>query len=365
MTVEESPPEGPKDRRAEIDALMDRFRQDQSENRRQWMSAQSQVPRGLHHYTTIEGLVGITSACALWASDVRYMNDSSELSYAAGLIQEVVADVLSGVSNPTVRDALPAHRDGLANAFEYGARPFVACFCEYEDLLSQWRGYGTGQAGVSLGLNLSRLAQIGHLPPNTYLRKVVYDADLQRESVRTATESWLQTAETLLDSGTNAKAIFPYPAIWALQQALAEHHLCLKHPGYAEEQEWRLIKLVDVREELRLLDDKRRDEMMAATRQRMFEMGVDMPNHSTAWSHARAEGIDIRFRTSPLGIVPYVELPLREFAGLNAGQLPLTQVVHSPTTNPDLALESLHMFLESRGYGFHTDIKLSGIPLRR
>src|SRR4051794_37392114 len=92
------------------------------------------VPKRLYHYTTLAGLMGIVSDSTLWASDARFLNDSSELSYAAQLIDGVVTEQVAGVTSDLLRDALPT-RSGFANGFEYGRRPFVACFCEEDDLL--------------------------------------------------------------------------------------------------------------------------------------------------------------------------------------------------------------------------------------
>lgn len=357
------PPPEVADKRKQIDDLREEFRAAQ-------LAADAVVspagpPRRLHHYTTLNGLTGITSSSSVWASDVRYMNDASELSYAVDLIAELVRGRLAEVGNDMLRPLLPT-RFGFANAFEYGARPFVACFCEEEDLLSQWRGYRAGETGYSLGMDLSLVATVGDLPPNTYLRKVIYDPDVQRQQVGDVVDIWLETAASLLtaDRGLHAEDVFPYPAIWALQEALAEHHLCFKHPAFAEEREWRLIKLVDVREELRLLDQQRTEEMLRATNERMRGMGVEIPDVRTAWGEARAEGIDIGFRPSSVGLVPYVALPLRDRAGVFTGRLPLWQVIQGPTANPELALESLRMYLESGGYGFHTEVRPSQIPLR-
>jgi hypothetical protein len=52
---------------------------------------------------------------------------------------------------------------------------------------------------------------------------------------------------------------------------------------FEEEPEWRLIKLVDVREELRLLEVQRYEQMLEATRERMREHGIEMPEAQTAW----------------------------------------------------------------------------------
>ena len=362
------PPDDPQEprttnKRKQMDELRGEFRAAQ-QVRAGAISIPHEPPRRLHHYTTLNGLLGITSSHSLWASDVRYMNDASELSYAADFVSEIVTETLAKVENEILRPVLPGY-PGFANAFEYGARPFVACFCEEEDLLSQWRGYRRGEAGYSLGMDLSIMATVG-LPPNTYLRKVFYDPDEQRREVSDVVDTWLRTAASLLEGerGLRPEDLFPYPAIWALQEALAEHHLCFKHPAFAEEREWRLIKLVDVREELRLLDYKRTTEMLEATRERMGELGVEMPDMRTAWGEANAEGIDIRFRTSPVGLVPYVELPLHDRAGIFTGRLPLWQVIQGPTSNAELSLESLQMYLESRGYGFHTEVRPSHIPLR-
>ena len=292
------------------------------------------------------------------------MNDASELKYSAKLIDGVIASIAREVSDETIRALIP-QRPGFANGFEHGARPFVACFCEENDLLSQWRGYGRGDAPAALGLDLSALSRFGLLPPRTYLRKVVYDEAVQKKQVADVVRTWLETAQELLSSeGTTPKEIFPYPAIWALQEALSEHHLCFKDPAFEEESEWRLIKLVDVREEVGLLDDRRWDVMMATMRERMRELGVEMPDEPLERLRRDAEGIEIRFRESSMGLVPYVELPLIDQAGVFMGRLPLWEVVQGPTREPDLALESLTMYLESRGYGFHTNVRKSCVPVR-
>lgn len=74
------------------------------------------------------------------------MNDSSELSYAAELISEVVGESIAAVEDESLKQLLPQRPD-VANAFEYGSRPFIACFCEAGDLLSQWRGTAKATAG--------------------------------------------------------------------------------------------------------------------------------------------------------------------------------------------------------------------------
>ena len=59
------------------------------------------IPRGgLYHYTTFSGLLGIIGKRCLWASDIRYMNDSAELRHTADLFAEVSRErMASGQAN--------------------------------------------------------------------------------------------------------------------------------------------------------------------------------------------------------------------------------------------------------------------------
>lgn len=318
----------------------------------------------LYHYTTLDGMLGITESAAIYASDARYMNDASEMTYASQAIASVVTTVVSEVEDEQLKATLPSRPD-FANTFAYGQRPFIACFCEQGDLLSQWRGYGGGAPAFSLGLDLSSLTMFGGLGPNTYLRKVIYDKAEQERTVRAITQDWIAAAREVISRGEEVGDVFPYPAIWALQQALAEHHLSFKHPSFAEEREWRIIKLVDVREELSLKAYLRSQARMRAMSDELRKLGHPRRPDVSEWNpYSSAEGVDIRFRRSATGLVPYVEIPLRERAGVFHERLPLWQVVQGPTDNPELAFEAASLYLESVDYGFHTYFRPSRIPLR-
>lgn len=365
-------------RRIDTDALIQSFSEDQLRAGNDLGALSGQIPRVLHHYTTMDGLDGITNSMTLWASDVRYMNDSTELEYAAQLIDEIVADALAGASESRLRDA---YVPGMANTFLTGPQPFISCFCEEGDLLSQWRGYVPGEAGVSLGFDLRFVEalqkDIFGAPGSRglYLRKVIYDPAEQRRRVRDVVETWLQTLSHLIAAdgpGHEWESVYPYPAIWSLSMALKEHHLSFKHPTFSEEREWRLIKLVDVQAEASAAEQAESEKRSAAAEQRMNALLATIGRRPIARTDLRTlpqrfavEGIPVRFRPTPLALVPYVALKLESTAGTHMGQLPLTQVVQGPAPHAELSLESLHMFLRFRGYGIHTSLSASSIPLRR
>ena len=53
----------------------------------------SDIPQEtLYHYTSFKGLLGIVDSGVLWASDVRYMNDSAEMKHTVDLIGRILPD---------------------------------------------------------------------------------------------------------------------------------------------------------------------------------------------------------------------------------------------------------------------------------
>src|SRR6266404_158808 len=44
--------------------------------------------KNLYHYTTQAGLLGIAKDKAIWMTDIRHLNDSTEFEYAMGLVQK-------------------------------------------------------------------------------------------------------------------------------------------------------------------------------------------------------------------------------------------------------------------------------------
>jgi hypothetical protein len=197
----------------------------------------------LFHYTTAPGLLGILrdgSPC-LWATDLRFLSDAEEAIYA----ERFFVDSLRAMENPALDPSQPAHQSAgdFGTAFE-GYRElvidalrakqfpvYVTCFCESGDLLSQWRGYGSDH-GYAIEFNRDALAELA-LPP--------YDApNLVR--VRYGDEA----AKDVLDDALKhmrSDANLGHPGVHSYYMArdLTSKLATIKHPGFSEEREWRLI----------------------------------------------------------------------------------------------------------------------------
>jgi hypothetical protein len=207
--------------------------------------------RLLWHYTGAVGLLGILDHRVLFASDVWFLNDASEVRFAQGRMLERVRQHL-GPDQPwlqellDVSEAKPGWLDDV----------FVTSFCEEPDLLSQWRGYAA--EGYAIGFAADGLAALGAGPGGPRLVRVDYGAESGRRRLRGLFE---QLAAGGPYSGEERERL--------ARTVLLPEMARVKEPSFSEEREWRLLVI-----------------------------------------EGRPERI--LFRLGPTGVVPYVEVALPE-----------------------------------------------------
>jgi hypothetical protein len=152
-----------------------------------WETHYQKMPEYLYHYTTGGGLVGIFASNKIWASNVLYMNDRSEVLYGIDLAKSIISDEKKQATAQTTKDFLT----GLENMLDPTRWLFdfyAACFCAKDDVLSQWRGYGGMGNGYALAVFPEELEKgSGNgMAPNVRLRKVIYDEKIQKAFVTAA-----------------------------------------------------------------------------------------------------------------------------------------------------------------------------------
>jgi hypothetical protein len=175
------------------------------------------TPDTIYHYTTITGLIGIITKLELWVSDCRFLNDGTEISYAQDIFY---AEVGRLSLNLTQEDGYV-----IAGSSIDRIHMLVACFCEDGDLLSQWRGYGLDQ-GYAIGFDVALLKalNIGEIRPVKY--------GIENPSEYFAEELSLASVPTA------------HPGVreWYDSMGILPRLASVKHPGFAEEHEWRLLR---------------------------------------------------------------------------------------------------------------------------
>lgn len=282
-------------------------------------------PHTLFHYTNSGGMRGILDSSRLWATDYRFLNDASEVSYAMKMFTEVVEERLTKSTNEINSEFL-RRTLRTVNLFDGMFDCYVTCFCERDDLLNQWRVYADAGGGYALGFNAKQIGlRVGKLKPaqDFMLRKVVYEEQLQRrllaEVIDYASGALMRTTEgSSVDASNTAIAL----CCQFVRAEAADYLICFKHPAFAVEEEWRLCHLV-----------------------------------------APGDDGHVLFRDGIYGLTPYVALDPSPMAGVHMDKLPLVKITHGPASDPSNIRFALAKLLKAKGYPF-THIEGSMLPLR-
>lgn len=280
----------------------------------------SDIPQErLYHYTSFKGLLGIVQIGSLWASDIRYMNDSAELKHTADLIRtEVIRRTGAGHAKP---DLLNQFLDWVTHRITNGHMLFAASFRSNGNLLSQWRGYSRHGKGVSLGFNSDYILDCAE-QQSFQIGKCIYSCERQEyliSQVIDVIEILAEQHELECNATTRTSS---YHAIFQLIESdLLRIAAILKHPSFQEEEEWRIVSPVIT------------DYVKAPV---LFREGNSM-------------------------LVPYIEFNLR---GGESVPLALEHLFLGPTPNKTISMNSLAMFLAKNGIQPKRGISYCQIPFR-
>lgn len=275
----------------------------------------------LYHYTSFAGLLGIVGAKTLWASDIRYMNDSAELKHTADLIRkEITKRIGAGHPKPNL---LNQFLDWVTHRITNGHMLFAASFRSNGNLLSQWRGYSRVGKGVSLGFNPEYILQSAQ-QHSFQIGKCVYDCEAQERLISQVIDS----IETLSEEkgpdldGQGKEGSRSYHTIFhIIESDLLRIAAILKHPSFREEEEWRVVSPVIT------------DYVNAPV---LFREGTSM-------------------------LVPYIEFNL---PGEGHSPIALEHLFLGPTPNITISMNSLTMFLSKNGIRPPKGISYCQIPYR-
>lgn len=287
-------------------------------------------PETLYHYTTVEGLLGIVRSRSLWVTDVEFMNDAQELRFGRPELRAALVERADRLCPPGSEDGGPdcSKATLLRSAAEHLDQPggifasrqwhavYVACFCESEDLLSQWRGYGAS-GGFAIGFRRSSLEALEHAARSSLDERLATLLAGSQEGVEHPSSPGTPTDIRLARVSYGDEAVDRVVAdvLSRIAQEPTDHPgaeghyrsktvllpslATIKHGSFREEQEWRLII-------------------------------------SASFGEA-----SVAFRSAHLGLIPYVELPLPERA--------IASVVVGPGEQRELRRHGVERLLDENG----------------
>jgi len=304
-------------------------------------------PELLYHYTTQEGLLGIVESGCIWATHLRYLNDTSEgeiVSHAiwGELNSRVNADPLMQlIGIPPAKDEKKLQCDdeetlsqGYRVLSEVTSRDvYVTSLSKQGNLLSQWRAYSGKSGGYSIGFSPDYLKTIGghfsvsrknFLPSEPLIACQYYDDKVKEqliEKIQKSVDSYIKEAEkTKREFTLNEQIGSRTPAGIAIRhfRPLSLECAITKDHAFHEEQEWRLVF-------------------------RLLNQCVE----------------DVFFRPGRSMLIPYLKIPLN----FQNQRMEIKRIYIGPAPNLTGARESVEMLLRKHGI-FGVDVKSSMIPYR-
>lgn len=226
-------------------------------------------PEGLlYHYTDQKGLLGILDSKSIWATHVRYLNDSSEFTLGWDKSWETLIRLVDQ-SDYEYKDQLRRiygrFRRVISNSPGH-SKYYVWCMTDDKaadaehrgfegDRLSQWRGYSGGGHGFSLGFDASALQTCFTTATKVVfsLGRRVYDEGKQDAHIEGLAAGHLkeflgkwsiyfhERRDPSLSPLDNFKNNLDYTIapILDMYTDFIEFGAFMKHPGFLEENEWR------------------------------------------------------------------------------------------------------------------------------
>jgi hypothetical protein len=302
---------------------------------RDWLHRHARAPEPvppLFHYTGAPAIRGILQSDSIWASGAQYMNDWMEVVYGYDIIMTGLRELVE--KRKLARRSRAVFKDVL-RMMESPDSPFIdayfAAFCEKGNLLSQWRAYA-GTQGFAVEFHplviKGELTLTTKAPArNLRLAKVEYDPARQQENFRGLIEELTDNIEQAkVGSPTEAA---PSTLVEFTRMVLSSWAATVKHPGFAEEQEWRVIFQPLITEEEKYL--------------------------STSEFVVRLEGPEF---------VTHVEfIPDKQVLGKHGHKLPIRSIVCGPNVDMRSAKRAVEILLRNNGYE-GVEIRKSEIPAR-
>jgi hypothetical protein len=267
----------------------------------------------LFHYTTAEGLKGIVESKSLWSSHAAFMNDPMELNYAVNFCKEMLNTEHPNINEPSrateldnlMYETVVVPLDSISNYLT----AFVSCFCEEDDLLSQWRGYTNASSAVSIGFDVSSLGTKGLTRAD--VRRVIYEKDLQAELILNVLHRWSGVITALLAQGEDLSNKLEVLRIGFIM-GFARIALTIKQPAFKEEREWRIVTL-----NFHLADPSTKDRFAVRLKDGVF--------------------------------VPYVEIKDQKPL-LNDPPMPITSIRLGPSSDFNISLIGVRNLLRVNGF---------------
>lgn len=295
-------------------------------------ASRREAPEMLFHCTgTLGAVVGMASSQKIWATDVRFLNDRTEIEHGMDLVADLLADRSLASSDIAMR-VVRFVSDRRSLGFDR-IRLFVFCLCQESDLANQWFMYADQGKGFELGFDLGPvggshgliLRDASRQQTPFALERVIYEEDEKRAELRQVLSDVIEALEAMPAPGSHEEVedLVARAGSMALGE-LYSRCAAMKHRSFRNEYEWRLVYLV-----------------------------------------ARGTEQEKYVQRRPPSFRPFVELELRGTSPDFLNRLPLRQVLVGPHMRLDNERILLREILEEGGFTeLLTHVRDAACPLQ-
>lgn len=202
-------------------------------------------PPILYHYTSMNVLEKITDSGVLWASEARFLNDSTEFEHARDYIRGKLEN--RATKKRALLDRLKEDLTIIDRRFDEHD-VFIASFSGEGDSLPQWRGYCSAGHGVAIGFNPDALTG-GEFEISKHFRPVPDDEPTFERSILKCAYTDKEKTKLVGDSldsyfyvieGKHS-SLSPNRGATFLLSTIQMCRPLFKNASFKEEKEWRLV----------------------------------------------------------------------------------------------------------------------------
>jgi len=210
------------------------------------------------YYTNAETASNIIKNKEIWMRSVRCMNDYSEVEYGLKIVLGVYRQSIEGeMFRNKLNEVFDKITDDIERVFvgwieELVKNTYITCMSEHltkEDemgRLSMWRAYGKN-SGIALVINPERVLSESGVLPVAISPVVYFGTDGIKTQLKIITHNIAKNIDQIRNQGKKA-------VIEMVFRVLMFGILCTKHPGVAEEKEWRIIYCPNIFMETKTLE---------------------------------------------------------------------------------------------------------------
>jgi Protein of unknown function (DUF2971) len=210
----------------------------------------------LYHYCSNDAFLSIIQTGRIRLSSLPLSNDSMEGKLVGKLLSKLVPNK---ILKKKIRQQFQETIEHIDNHY----MGFGFCLTTLNDRLSQWRGYADNGSGVAIGFSRKYLNQLitqnSIYHPTLAFKKVIYDSKTQKDTIKPIAKEMIDlinnhdalgsgleplNAEDNNTESSEASKIIPFRDTHAdltSNTFYRNNMFILKHSGFKEEHEWRLV----------------------------------------------------------------------------------------------------------------------------